>query len=439
MQRTLTGMSRRVLLVLPRRTYRARAFLAAARRLGLEVVVGAEEPSTLAPRRPGAEVLVDLGQPEASARRVAAYATTHPLDGVVGVDESAVLVGAHIAERLALPFHPVAAVAATRDKRQLRQRLAAAGVPQPCFRELPGSVAGDSPAAAALLAAVGLPAVVKPVDQAASRGVIRVDTGAEFVAAVDRVRRLLAADPECAGDGPAPLLVEHFAAGPEVAVEGLIRDGHLNVVAIFDKPDPLQGPYFEESCLVTPSRQPSARQAQAVAVAAAAAEALGLIDGPIHAELRWDGAEVRCLEVAARSIGGQCSRALRLVGGATLEEAILRDACGLPPARLELAPGAAGVLMLPIPAAGVLEGVGGQGAARAVPGVEEVTVTIPRGGRLVPLPEGDRYLGFLFARGADAAAVEAALREAHRCLQVRVTEPTGPAAGPPPLLGAVPR
>jgi len=120
-----------VLLVLPVQTYRARAFLRAARRAGIDVVVAAEEASSLAEFMVDRYLTLDLGRPEVAAERAAELAARRPIDGVVGVDESAVSTAAAIAERLGLPHHPAAAVAATRDKRRMRALLARAGVPQP--------------------------------------------------------------------------------------------------------------------------------------------------------------------------------------------------------------------------------------------------------------------------------------------------------------------
>jgi biotin carboxylase len=271
--------------------------------------------------------------------------------------------------------------------------------------------------------------VVKPLLCSASRGVIRADDEASFVAAWKRLRALLetpalraVADP----DGHR-ILVERFVAGPEVAVEGLLRDGQLTVLALFDKPDPLEGPFFEETIYVTPSRHPVPLQRAVAMVTQRAARAIGLHEGPIHAELRLslDGPVV--LEVAARSIGGLCARTLRFgLGDASLEEIVLRHALGL-----ELGPldrrGAAGVMMLPIPKGGVFQSVAGADDARAEPLVEDVAITAKEGQVLVPLPEGNAYLGFLFARGDDPASVEQALRRAHAHLSFTIT-PTLPTA-----------
>ena len=266
-------------------------------------------------------------------------------------------------------------------------------------------------------AKAGLPCVVKPLSLSGSRGVIRANDFDQARAAVSRVREILAA---AGHDDGAPLLLESYLPGAEVAVEGLLRRGQLEILAIFDKPDPLEGPYFEETLYVTPSRLGATVLAEVERVTARAALALGLREGPLHAELRVHEGNASVLELAARSIGGLCSRALRFGAGVSLEQLILRHALGLTLEELPREPGAAGVMMIPIPRGGTLAQVGGQERARAVPGVGGVEITIARGRPVVPLPEGDRYLGFLFAHGLTPAAVERSLRDAHRCLDIRI-------------------
>jgi len=266
------------------------------------------------------------------------------------------------------------------------------------------------------------PCVLKPLGLSASRGVIRADDPAGFVPALERIRAILRA-PDVVDQG-APtdrILVEGFVPGGEVALEGLLEDGTLRTLALFDKPDPLDGPFFEETIYVTPSRLPEASQAAVAHSAARAARALGLSDGAVHCELRLrpaaGGPEPVVLEIAARSIGGLCGRTLRFGTGMSLEELILRRALGRPVASLERERAAAAVMMIPIPCGGVLEEVHGLDEVRAVPHVEDVTISIHKGQEVVPLPEGSRYLGFIFSRAVTPALAEGALREAHRHLQ----------------------
>jgi biotin carboxylase len=274
---------------------------------------------------------------------------------------------------------------------------------------------------------VPFPCVLKPLGLSASRGVIRADNPAGFRAAFERIRALLASpDVRRLRDEAAGWIqVESFIPGREFALEGIVTCGRMRVLAVFDKPDPLDGPYFEETIYVTPSRLDEPSYRALVAAAARAAAAVGLWHGPVHAEMRLNPEGVWMLDMAARPIGGLCARALRFHGGFSLEELILRHALGEDVSRLEREDQAAGVMMIPIPRAGVLEGVGNLDAALAVPGIESVEITAKCGEKLVPLPEGSSYLGFLFARAGTPEAVEAALRAAHGRLRFRIT-PTLP-------------
>ncbi|MDQ1432265.1 MAG: hypothetical protein QOF40_2867 [Actinomycetota bacterium] len=390
-----------MLLLLPTSTYRAPDFVRAAAHLGVEVVVGSEEEQALAVDMGDRAVVVPLADPTAAAGVIVALDSRNPIDAVVAVDDQGVLVAAVAGEQLGFPHNPPDAVAATRDKASMRAALAAAEVPQPRF------AVTDDPED---LPDVGYPCVVKPIGLSASQGVIRADDRDAAHAAATRVRSIT--------DGP--LLVEEYVPGVEVAVEGILRDGSLEVLAVFDKPDPLVGPYFEETIYVTPSRLPAPVLARVDELTGRACAAMGLVEGPVHAELRIDGERAWVIEVAARSIGGLCARALRFGAGIALEELILRHALRMPLDGLVREATASGVMMLPIPHAGVLREVRGQDDARAVPGVTGLEITVPRGRRVRPLPEGDRYLGFLFARGDTPAAVEASLRAAHAALDVDI-------------------
>ncbi|MGO9883664.1 MAG: ATP-grasp domain-containing protein [Solirubrobacteraceae bacterium] len=311
----------RLLLILPSATYRAPDFLMAARELGVAVTVASERPAAMSAAMGERALTLRLSDPAVAAEQIADRARETPFAAVVGVDDQGVMAAALGAERLGLPHNPPAAVARTRDKAAMRRALADAGVPQPRFALLPFGVD-----VAAVAREVGLPCVVKPLGLSGSRGVIRADDAEQARLTAERVRGILGA----AGEPPgAPLLLESYLHGAEVALEGLLRGGRLEVLAVFDKPDPLEGPYFEETLYVTPSRLPPGVLAEVEAVTARAARALGLGEGPIHAEVRVHGERVSVLELAARSIGGLCSRALRFGAGVSLEQVILRHALGL--------------------------------------------------------------------------------------------------------------
>ncbi|MGB9483647.1 MAG: ATP-grasp domain-containing protein, partial [Candidatus Dormiibacterota bacterium] len=260
-------------------------------------------------------------------------------------------------------------------------------------------------------------------DQAASRGVIRVEDGAQLLEAGSRIRRALTVDPDC-GSFPegVSLLVERFVAGPEVAVEGLLFDGALAVLAIYDKPDPLDGPFFEETIYTVPSELPVGQLVQISEAVQAATRAIGLTDGPVHAELRLGGGRPVVIDLASRSIGGRCSAVLHFRSGRSLEEILLLSALGEDPGDLRLEGQTRGVMMMPIPRAGTLVSIDGRDEVVGLPGVEGVEVSVPLGGRIVPLPEGDRYLGFIFAHGSDSRSVSARLRAAYRGLRILIED-----------------
>ena len=399
----------RILLLLPTATYRASDFIDAAARLDVEVVVGSEHRQALARAMGDRAVVVPLHDVEAAVRAIVALHARSALDAVVAVDDQGLEIASRASSTLGLSHNPLDAVRAARDKTIMRERLASAGLCQPDYRV----VAPDGDAVAAARE-IGFPCVLKPVSRSASQGVIRANDDDEARVAAERIRAIIEHRPE-------NLLVEEFVAGDEVAVEGLLTRGTLDVLAVFDKPDPLDGPFFEETIYVTPSRQSPSVLADIGDSAARAAAALGLREGPVHVELRV-GPEgvVTILELAARSIGGLCARALRFGAGVSLEELIILHALGRGIEGLQREARASGVMMLPIRSAGVLDQVVGTERALAVEGVEGLDITIAPGRALTPLPEGDRYLGFIFARAALPGEVEEALRRAEACLEVRL-------------------
>jgi biotin carboxylase len=446
---------KRVLLLMPSNTYHAADFIAAASRLGIEVTVGTDRSQAFQDRQPAATLTLDFADVEGATTAIVALAASHPLQGVVGADDEATVLAASAAAALGLPHNPPVAVAATRDKVALRRALTDAGLPSPGHRLIrwrsqsaPAAPAGHAapPAAGAaadanppigqrsahkpledavnvvLEGGVAFPCVLKPTFLSASRGVIRADDAEQLRAAAARIDAILD-DPELRGrgaDDERRILVEDYIPGYELALEGMLAGGELRVLALFDKPDPLEGPYFEETIYVTPSRAGEETRRQILDTVSRAVAALGLREGPLHAELRVNERGAFIVDLAARSIGGLCARVLRFGTGASLEELILRHALGEDFASFEREQAAAGVMMIPIPGAGVLRSIEGLDAARSVPGIDEVTMTINRGQRLVPLPEGNRYLGFIFARDATPAGAEAALRRAHSRLRFEI-------------------
>ena len=400
--------TKRVLLLYSPASYRSGPFIQAARKLGLEVLAGIDMPEALADYWQ-VPLGLDFSDLEQATRAIVDYAATMPIHAIVAVDDAATLLAARACEALGLPHNSPEAALAARDKYVMRGLLAAGGVPVPEFRRFS---AADDPAWVA--EQVAYRCVVKPLRLSGSRGVIRADSPAELIAAFNRTRRMLLA----AGSLPEEtfLLVERFIPGFEVALEGLLTDQRLKVLALFDKPDPLDGPFFEETIYVTPSRLTAATQAAIAACTEQAAAALGLREGPVHAELRVNEVGPWLVEIAGRSIGGLCSTVLQFGVDMCLEELILRQAVGLEVGSLEREQQAVGAMMIPIPRAGMLRGVSGIKEAQAVRGIVGVEITAKLHNQIVPLPEGESYLGFLFARGDEPAQVEAALREAHQAL-----------------------
>jgi hypothetical protein len=398
----------RVLLLVPAHTYRAADFLIAAGRMHLDLVIASDGALPLGDRP---VIPVSPADPETSTRRILARAG--PVDAVVAADTPMLVLAATVAARMGLPHNPVDAVRAATDKAAQRQRWAAAGVLQPSFRIVPAGARVRQAAEA-----VGFPCVVKAVSLSASQGVLLADDPAAAVQAGHRIRQILHAAERPASE---PLLVEEYLPGPELSIDGVLAAGDLTVTAVFDKPAIPDGPTFEETLLVSPSRLTAETLAAAVGAAAGAALALGLTAGPVHAELRVGARGPAMLELAARSIGGLCSRALRFPGGASLEEIVLANALGRP---IRSAPSGpvrpCGVFMLPVPRAGTLRAVEGRAGALAVPGITGLTITIPLGRRVLPLPDGDRYLGFIFAEGDTGPEVEHALTAASERLRVIV-------------------
>ena len=409
----------RVLLFATTTGYQVRAFDEAAADLGVDLRLATDRCDQLDDPWRDRALAVRFHEPARAVDAAAALALAAPLDGILAVGDRPAALAAAVAEALGIPWHSHAAAQVSRNKLRTRQRLREAGLPVPDF----GVVASEHDLAE--WSDRG-PVVVKPVSLSGSRGVIRADTPTTLRRAWARVSRLVAQPDIRALRDPETdvILVETFVPGREYAIEGLLWHGALQVLAIFDKPDPLYGPYFEETLYVTPSRASlQVQRAMEVAVGSAC-RALGLTHGPIHAECRVNDHGVFILEVAARLIGGICARALRFTGprGATasLESLLLRHAIGERVDRWALRPGASGVMMIPIPGPGVLRGIDGAERARAVPGIDDVVVTARVDQTLVPLPEGATYLGFIFARGETPADVESALRTANACLEVRM-------------------
>ena len=409
---------KRILLLLPTKTYRAEAFLSAASQLGVTVVIGSDQPQTLSELSPRKSFVIDFSKPEKATKTIVTFAQAHPIDAIVGVDDDTTVLVSMAAQALSLAHNSVESARTTRSKYQMRKVLAAAGIPSPRFELV--SINADP---AKIAKHAKFPCVLKPLSLSASRGVIRANDPKEFAKAFRRIVSILdSSDVKTRKDARTQqILVEDFIPGVEVALEGILIQGRLKVLAIFDKPDPLDGPFFEETLYVTPSRLPVDVQEDIISCTTRTADALGLREGPVHAELRVNDNGAWIIEIAARSIGGLCARTLRFGTGISLEELIIRHAIGMEVESLQREQQPAGVMMIPIPHAGILREVRGKADAERVSGIEEVTISIATGQKVLPLPEGARYLGFIFARGNTPESVEDSLREAYCRLEFVIT------------------
>jgi biotin carboxylase len=392
----------RLLLFAATTGYQIRVFAKAARRIGVELTLATDRCHVLEDPWGDRAVAVKFDRIPESVELLRGL----QFDAVAAVGDRPALLAAAAAEALGLPFHPPSAANACNDKYLARQLYRAAGLPVPqffraSFEEAPETVAARAP----------YPCVLKPLGLSASRGVIRANGPNEFIEAFHRIRKM----------GERLLQVESYIPGREFAIEGLVTRGCFEPLAIFDKPDPLEGPFFEETIYVTPSRESNEVQRILLETTSRAMRALGLYHGPVHAELRYNSGGAWMLETAARPIGGLCAKALRFEPDMPLEELILRHALGEEVTPARLLSGASGAMMIPIPKGGIYEAVDGLEEGQAVSGIEDVIITAKEGQQLVPLPEGASYLGFIFARAGTPTDVESALRRSHAKLRFQIT------------------
>jgi len=400
---------KRVLLLLPTTGYRNADFLAAAKKLGVEIVAAANYCHQLAPTWDLSPIMaLHFDRPEQAADTLLREINATP-GAVLAVDDSGVELAALLSERLGLPANSARAVRRVGDKLAFRRLLQEREFLCPQFHHLPSD---EDPRQ--LVPELKFPVVVKARRLSGSRGVMRADDSAALVRAVNWVRAIQSrADRDARELG---LIIEDFIPGREYALEGSLQRGELTPLALFDKPDPLDGPYFEETLYITPSRLPQALQERIHQEVARACRAAELMTGPVHAEVRVNDQGIWILEVAARSIGGLCGRVLIHFLGMSLEELILRQVVAEPlPAAIDAAGegGAAGVMMIPIPRRGIYRGLEGLAAAQSVRGVTGVAITVEPGQIIAPPPDGASYLGFIFSLCATPAEAELALRLAH--------------------------
>ncbi|WP_447971038.1 ATP-grasp domain-containing protein [Nitrospira sp. M1] len=403
-----------LLLLLPSMSYRGEAFLEAASKVGVSLTIAGDAPPEFLEQSLENFLFLDLHNPSAAISAVMTYAKDSPIDVVLGVNDQTAVLASILSKALGLSANSIDSVQAASNKHTMRRLLQKEGLPCPNFM-----VVSLDEVPAEVVPHVTFPCVLKPLTLSGSCGVIRADDQESFQQAFIRIANLLQTFPSFEQDvAGRQILIEDFIPGIEVALEGLLTKSRFHPLALFDKPDPLDGPYFEETIYVTPSRLPPDMQVRIAEALAQAARAIGLREGPVHGELRINEHNIWVIEVAARSIGGKCSRMLEFGTGRSLEELILLHALGQELPSFDLTGRAGGVMMIPIPHEGILERVEGQKEAKQVRGVEELVMTANPGEQLIPLPEGKRYLGFILARGTRPEEVEATLRKAHQRLTV---------------------
>jgi biotin carboxylase len=423
----------RLLILSSKLGYQARSFADAAKAVGADVAFATDRCHKIEDPWADGAIAVRFDDPEESARRIMQQSLVRPVDGAIALGDRPTSAAAYTARALRFAYNSPQAVENCRSKLRQREILRDARLPVPAFFSFTLDKRVEK-----ILPRVQFPCVVKPLRRAASQGVIRANSPEEFQAAVERIRKLLESPEVQVEREPETdrLLVERYIPGAEVSVEALLTRGKLRILAIFDKPDPLEGPYFEETIYVAPSRLPDKEYESVIECTEKTVQALGLTHGPVHAEFRINEDGPWVLEAAARPIGGLCARAVRFGPQRTsLEELLVRHALGMPGTDVEREEGASGVMMIPVPKSGVLERVEGEARARATPGIEDVQITARLHDFLAAWPEGSSYLGFIFARGKSPEEVEAALRQAHGQLKFEMVERL-PVANP--VTGAVP-
>lgn len=411
------SIRKRLLLIIPTTTYRTVAFMTAAERLNIEIIVASEQPQILSNLVPDTTIKIDLHQIDKSIETVKRFYRKTPFQAVLGVDDKTVLLASHINRSLFLPDNPVKAVESTLNKYKMRRQIKTGGLPSPQFNLYSTT---DNPLL--ISEKTQYPCVLKPIFLSGSRGVIRADNKIQFTDAFQKITDLLL-DPNVFENElqlATKILVEDYIPGNEIAIEGIVLDGELKLLALFDKPDPLEGPFFIETIYVTPSRLNLDLQRKIFQTTKKAVKILGLQYGPIHAELRINESGIWFIEIAARSIGGYCSNVLKFNDQMTLEELILKSALGDDIKELKRENKAAGVMMIPIPKTGLLKSIGNLEKAKSVIGITDIIISIPLNQEVIAPPMGSLYLGFIFANASSPRQAERAIRNAYKILKINI-------------------
>ena len=398
----------RLLLIAPEASYHTAPFQAAGRRLGIEVMVASEGRFPVVPGQ-SVGLRVNFSDTSRSLRLIEALYRETPFDGVIGTDDGTLELATVVATKFGLNTNPPLSTKISRRKDRSRVVQRDFGLRTPWF--ISAAVCGQGEPE--VPSSVSYPCVAKPVTLSASRGVIRANNDQELVAALSRISKII----ESAGpEHPRVVLIEEYIPGMEYVVEGLLDSGNWRTMAIFGKPEPLEGPFFEETIYIAPPGLGFDVEKKILDTVRATCEAYGLEHGPVHAECRINEDGVWLIELAPRTIGGKCSRIFQLGTGQALEDIVILNALGRP-APFRSPAGVIGLMMIPVPGPGIVRRVEGIEAARCVDHIEEIEIDVKPGQQLVPWPEGSSYPGFIFARGSSEHLVTEALKTAHRALR----------------------
>ena len=410
-----------LVLIAPHGSYRTMRYLQAAEKLNLAVMIISEgEHSIVSEYAQG--VHVQFHQPEHALESILSEinkANTQVVS-VIGTDDSVIEIAANVAKELGLSYNNVNSAQLARRKDLARKALKENKTPIPYFKLFEIDKTLEQILSNTLQDDFNhFPVVIKPLALSASRGVIRVNNINELEKGLKQVKTILEKHTDLDDYEQQWVLLEEYIHGEEIAVEGIVENGQFKLLTIFDKPDPLYGPYFEETYYITPSRLSSELSQQVVDVVQSACEAYGIQTGPVHAECRLRDSKAYLIEMAARTIGGLCSDILEYGLGCSLEEVVLRQSIGQA-VDSSFSETSAGVLMIPVPSKGILKRVEGLLEAGKVEYIEDINIQLRDGYELIPLPEGNSYLGFVFAKAPSFELVEKALRQAYACLNVVV-------------------
>ena len=404
-----------VILIIPSASYRTGPFMNAIKKLDLKVLVISDKSQVFSGKYPDNLIIINFNHWKDKSVEISKWAKNNGLKAVIGVDEESIVLAANLSNFLNVDHNSIESVLLTKNKYLMRTELKKTGLCSPWFKIFSIYESSNK-----IINEISFPCVIKPTFLSGSRGVMRVNTKKELSEGIKTLNELLSLDElrKRAGKQSDYIMIEEYIPGKEVAIEGIVSEGKLTMLAIFDKPELLEGPTFEETIIVTPSVLTKKIQYSLLETLQIVVKALGIVKGPVHAEARINKNGNYILECASRSIGGLCSKVLEFQGGISLEELILRAYLGRNIEKSKLIGNARGVMMMPTEKKGILKEIGGVKDALVVNGVTDLQITVKPGEKLQPLPKGDRYLGFIFAEGNNQEFVINALKNAWSKIEI---------------------